>query len=176
MPDEFQPYIVECKNVKSDGHCGFRAVATLMGFGEESWVRVRQDLMNELTHNLHLYQCVFRENGRVKEVMDALNCFTEFAPFENWFLLPYMGDLVASKYNVALIILDTQLSLTFLPLKSAVSERPKSICMGMVNRNHFVQVLFGVGRPLPPVASSWRDHHRPIADGWFRAYETGQIS
>ncbi|KAL8487372.1 hypothetical protein ACS0TY_023886 [Phlomoides rotata] len=176
MPDEFQPYIVECKNVKGDGHCGFRAVAALMGFGEESWVRVRQDLMNELTHNLHLYQRAFRENDRVKEVLDALNCFTEFAPFENWFLLPYMGYLVASAYNVAFITLDTQLSLTFLPLKSVVPERPRSICMGIVNRNHFVQVLFGAGRPLPPIASSWTDHHHPIADGWLRAFETSQIS
>lgn len=141
MPTEFRPYIVESKNVKGDGHCGFRVVAALMGFGEDSWARVRQDLMNELTHHILLYEGVFGENDRVGEILDSLNCFTESAPLGNWFQLPYMGYLVASTYNVAFITLSTQISLTFLPLSSAVPKHPRSICMGMVNDNHFIQVL-----------------------------------
>ncbi|KAL8473840.1 hypothetical protein ACS0TY_030627 [Phlomoides rotata] len=74
-----------------------------------------------------------------------------------------MRYLVASTYNVVFITLDTQLSLTFLPLKSVVPESPKSICTGLVNRNHFVQVFFGAGRLLPPVASSWTDYHQPMS-------------
>ncbi|KAL8484742.1 hypothetical protein ACS0TY_027154 [Phlomoides rotata] len=147
-----------------------------MGFGEESRVRVRQNIMNELSHNVHLYERVFKEKEHVQEVLTALNFFTEYARFDNWFLLPYMGYLVASMYNVAFITLGTQMSLTFLPLNSAVPESPKSICMGLVNRNHFVQVFFGARRPLPLVASSWTDYHRLIVNGWLRAYETGLIS
>ncbi|KAL8501661.1 hypothetical protein ACS0TY_020968 [Phlomoides rotata] len=115
MPEQFQPYIVDVKNVKGGGHCGFHAVAALMGFGEDGCSRVQQDLMNELVHNIHLYELVFKENDRVKEVLGALYCFTESARFKNWFLLPYMGYLVASAYNVAFITLESRLSLTFLP-------------------------------------------------------------
>ncbi|KAL8477281.1 hypothetical protein ACS0TY_029536 [Phlomoides rotata] len=85
-------------NVMGDGHCGFRTVASLMGF--DIWPRVRQDLMNELGHNIPLYEDAFRMKERVQEVLEALNCFTKTAGLDNWFLLPYMGYLVASTYNV----------------------------------------------------------------------------
>ncbi|KAL8474204.1 hypothetical protein ACS0TY_030864 [Phlomoides rotata] len=175
MPVQFQPYIVNVKNVMGDGHCGFRTVALLMGFSEDDWPRVRQDLMNELGHNIPLYEDVFRMKERVQEVLETLNCFTETAGLDNWFLLPYMGYLVAAAYNVALIVLDPRLSLTFLPLMKAVPEQPRSICMALVNDNHFVHVSLGVGHPLTPVDTSWLTYHRAIANGWLTAYEVGQI-
>ncbi|KAL8478177.1 hypothetical protein ACS0TY_030168 [Phlomoides rotata] len=147
-----------------------------MGFSEDDWPRVRQDLMNELGHNIPLYEDVFRMKERVQEVLEALNCFTETAGLDNWFLLPYMGYLVAAAYNVALIVLDPRLSLTFLPLRKAVPEQPRSICMALVNDNHFVHVSLGAGHPLTPVDTSWLTYHRAIANGWLTAYEVGQIN
>ncbi|KAL8533634.1 hypothetical protein ACS0TY_009872 [Phlomoides rotata] len=35
MPVDYQPYVDDIKNVMANGHCGFRAVAALMGFGED---------------------------------------------------------------------------------------------------------------------------------------------
>ncbi|KAL8463713.1 hypothetical protein ACS0TY_034384 [Phlomoides rotata] len=153
MPVEYQPYVVDIKNIMDDGHCGFRAVAGLMGFGEDDWARVRQDLMNELGKNPTLV-------GRYK----------------HWFTLPYIGFLVASVYNVAFITLSRDMSLTFLPMHSALPTSPKSICMGMVNNNHFVQVYLATDRPMPLVASSWTTHHKRPADGWGLAYGNRQIS
>ncbi|KAL8482904.1 hypothetical protein ACS0TY_025808 [Phlomoides rotata] len=132
MPVEYQPYVVDTKNVMADGHCGFRAVAGLMGFGEDNWVQVRQDLMNELSRNLKLYAGVFLQEEKVGEVLESLNCFMESARYIHWFTLPYMGFLVSSAYNVAFITLSNDISLTFLPLHSAPPERPRSICMGML--------------------------------------------
>ncbi|KAL8491440.1 hypothetical protein ACS0TY_023169 [Phlomoides rotata] len=176
MPVEYQQYIVECKNVKADGHCGFRSVAGLMGFGEDNWAQVRHDLMTELSHHMQLYRRSFLEDDRVGEILESLNCFTETAPFNNWFQLPYMGYLVASTYNVAFITLSTQMSLTFLPLTSTLPERPRSICMGMVNNNHFIQVLLAARSPMPPIVSSWKKHHNRVADEWEQAYDNHQIS
>ncbi|KAL8520604.1 hypothetical protein ACS0TY_011224 [Phlomoides rotata] len=110
----FKPYVVDTKNVMADGQCGFRAVAGLMGFG------------------------VFMQEERVGEVLKSLNCFTKTARYKHWFTLPYMGFLVSLAYNVAFITLSNDISLTFLPLHSAPPERPRSICMGMVNNNHFI--------------------------------------
>ncbi|XP_038678460.1 probable inactive protein kinase At3g63330 [Tripterygium wilfordii] len=36
------------KDVKADGNCGFRAIAGLLGFGEDAWINVRQNLIDEL--------------------------------------------------------------------------------------------------------------------------------
>ncbi|KAL8488728.1 hypothetical protein ACS0TY_024860 [Phlomoides rotata] len=113
IPVQFQSCVVNVKNVMGNGHCGFRTVASLMGFGEDDWPRVRHGLMNELGHNI--------------------------------------------------------------PLK-AVPEQPRSICMALVNDNHFVHVSLGVGHPLPPVDTSWLAYHRAIANGWLTIYEAGQIN
>ncbi|KAL8470304.1 hypothetical protein ACS0TY_032958 [Phlomoides rotata] len=135
-----------------------------MGFGEDDWPRVRQDLMNELGKNLTLYAGVFLQEERVSEVLESLNCFTESSRYKYWFTLPYMCFLVAS-YNVAFITLSRDMSLTFLPMHSALPVNPRSICMGMVNNNHFIQVYLAANRPMPPVASSWTTYHKRAADG-----------
>ena len=41
-------YIQHIKDVKADGNCGFRAIADLLEFGEDGWLRVRKDLLLEL--------------------------------------------------------------------------------------------------------------------------------
>ena len=50
--DQFPPYIVpyidQCTNVTGDGHCGFRAVALAIYGTEDEWIRVRNDLVNDL--------------------------------------------------------------------------------------------------------------------------------
>lgn len=83
LKDLYQPHIIECKNIVGDDHCGFRYVAGLMEFGEKNWARICQNLMNELSHHVHLYTGAFIENGRVQVVLDALNCFTKYEPYKN---------------------------------------------------------------------------------------------
>ncbi|KAL8462490.1 hypothetical protein ACS0TY_033499 [Phlomoides rotata] len=111
-----------------------------MGFGEDNWVCVRQDLMAELSRNLKLYVGVFLREERISEVLESLNCFTESAHYKHWFTLPYLGFLVASVYNVAFITLSRDMLLTFLPMHSIFPSNSRSFCMGMVNNNHFVQI------------------------------------
>jgi len=52
MLDQFHgnlhPYISDIVDVGSDGHCGYRAVATLLSIGEDSWPLVYNDLHKEL--------------------------------------------------------------------------------------------------------------------------------
>ncbi|KAL8474342.1 hypothetical protein ACS0TY_030981 [Phlomoides rotata] len=153
MPIEYQPYVVDIKNVMADGHYGFRAVAALMGFGEDDWPRVRQDLMNEL--------------GKNPTLVSPLQALVHFAVH---------GFSWASTYNVAFITISRDMSLTFLPMHSTFPVNPRSICMGMVNNNHFVQVYLVADRPMPPVASSWTTYHKRVADGWGLAYGNHQIS
>lgn len=133
-------WIVETKNVKSDGHCGFRAVADQLGFTEESWGRIRGALLHELTTNQELYNNVFIEHGRVEEVLQILDYYKEPAPKEHWFCLPEMGHLVASAFNVALVSLDLQISMTYLPLRTPIPSDPRMICIGFVNNDHYIQV------------------------------------
>ena len=53
MLDQFHPciqdYIENIIDVKADGNCGYRAIAALLGMGEESWSLVHKHLHKELT-------------------------------------------------------------------------------------------------------------------------------
>ena len=140
MPLEFHPYITRTKDVASDGHCGFRAIAALLGFGENAWARVRRDLLEELTNFEEEYKVIFVETEAVNQMKYRLNCFEETAFSSHWMDMPEMGYLVASRYNVAVVSLSPTACFTLLPLRTAVVEPPKCICIGFVNQNHFIQV------------------------------------
>ena len=47
FPVALQSYIHHIKDVALDGNCGFRTLADLMGFGENGWFQMRNDMLNE---------------------------------------------------------------------------------------------------------------------------------
>ena len=140
LPPLFKSHVTGTKNVDGDGHCGFRAIADLLDFGEEAWSRVRRDLMAELDEYTEMYEKVFVESGHVGAAMKVLDWFEDHAPHDHWFCLPEMGHLIASAYNVVMVVLSPELSLTYLPLRTDIGRSPKVICIGLINSNHFIQV------------------------------------
>ena len=51
----YHRYISHTVDVQADGHCGFRAIAVLIGYGEECWAQVRYDLIEEIQQKKDLY-------------------------------------------------------------------------------------------------------------------------
>ncbi|KAL8456216.1 hypothetical protein ACS0TY_034438 [Phlomoides rotata] len=112
----------------------------------------------------------FMEKDRVDKVLDVLNCYDDYAEKKHWFTLPDMGYLVASAYDLALISLSPQLSLTFLPLKTEAPTNPKVISIAFVNQNHFIPVYLHVGHLFPRFAQGWKDNHLPAVESWKAQY------
>ncbi|XP_060969857.1 uncharacterized protein LOC133037065 [Cannabis sativa] len=48
LPCELKPYICFVKDVESDGNCGFRAIADLMGMGEDGWMQMTMPDMGHI--------------------------------------------------------------------------------------------------------------------------------
>ena len=67
-----QPYIEGAYDVASDGNCGYRAVASAMGFGPKSWRKVREDLINELRSMRELYEIIFGGSAEVEKTQQTL--------------------------------------------------------------------------------------------------------
>lgn len=55
FPAFLHDYIYDIVNVECDGTCGFHAIATLLGWGEEPWFMVRTQLDNEVYQHCQLY-------------------------------------------------------------------------------------------------------------------------
>lgn len=143
IPSALRPYIQHIKDVKADGNCGFRAIADLLGFGEDDWVRVRKDLLQELQCHSDHYRTLYGVEGTIAEITHALSYYDDCPPYDRWMTMPDMGHLIASCYNVVLYHLSLQQCLTFLPLRSVPVPllSRKDIAIGFVNGNHFVEVL-----------------------------------
>jgi len=143
FPPNIQYFIHNIVNVESDGHCGFRAIAALLGMSEHNWRDIRINLIEELHTFRDEYIELYGSVMRVDELIHTLSCFECVAPRQHWMTLPDMGHLIASKYNVILVHLSRMQCLTYLPLRSVAPSviQHRIITIGFVDDCHFVQVL-----------------------------------
>ena len=126
-------------DVESNGNCGFRVIASLHGYSQDGWAMVRRELDMEIRDKKSLYKKLFED--RLSEVRSGLMIqSTGIQPKEKWLTLPDMGYLIANRYNVILVHLGNP-CLTFFPLTSSPSHNPTIWCIGLVNGNHWVQVI-----------------------------------
>ncbi|GMP88160.1 hypothetical protein CsSME_00040240 [Camellia sinensis var. sinensis] len=98
FPKKLRPYIHHIKDVQADGNCGFRAIAGLIGLGEDDWQQVRHNLLTELHSNVVHYVQLFGSQERVDELNSILSYFEPSPGFNHWMTMPDMGHLIASYY------------------------------------------------------------------------------
>jgi len=84
--------------------------------------------------------CFLRVNFKIN--FDIYICFIQ-VNMDKWMDITDMGYVIASRYNVILVSLSQQQSMTFFPLRSQPPTNSlvhRIICIGHVYDNHFVQV------------------------------------
>ncbi|CAL2274424.1 unnamed protein product [Prunus armeniaca] len=159
FPKGIRKYITHQTEVLPDGNCGYRAIAMAMRFGHNEWRRVRKDLLQQLHDMSFVFKKCIREHKRYNEIERALNYFDDgFAPFFCWMTMPDMGHIIATRYNVVLILLSMRQCLTFLPFSVQSSEtKLNEIAIGFVDDDHYVQVHLSPDHPIPPVSRMWHE-------------------
>lgn len=138
---QFQPYISDIVNVDSDGNCGYRCIAALLGRTEDDWPLIRQELHKELMENGDLYGPLF--GVQLEELKSSLLDVQGVWARNKWMTLPEMGHVIATKYKLVLVSLSSasMTCWTFFPLRGAPTPNHQLICIGFVNGNHWVQVI-----------------------------------
>ncbi|KAL5142514.1 PKS-NRPS hybrid synthetase [Glycine soja] len=178
MLDQFPPFmhdfIEDVVDVKANGNCGYRSVSVLLGMGEECWAMMRSELIKELGKWSQDYIKIFGGTERYEQLRLSLhvNGLSKVCK-DKWMDITDMGYVIASRYNVILVSLSRQQSLTFFPLRSrppADSATHRIICVGHVYGSHFVQVFLKDRSPLPPIALLWSSNAYPEAKQWPTTY------
>ncbi|KAK8918713.1 hypothetical protein KSP39_PZI021107 [Platanthera zijinensis] len=164
MPAYIRDYISDVVDVLGDGHCGYRVISNGMEMGDD-WLQVRNDLSRELQQKDILYDAIFGTTRRI-ELQNSLDCTTTPAPLDKWMTMPDMGLIIASCYNIAVVHFSMFQSFTFLPLHSPPPAVRRTLFMGFIHGNHFVQLKIKDDCPLPPTFSIWRRYHEEIAEQW----------
>ncbi|KAL5170587.1 Protein FAR1-RELATED SEQUENCE 5 [Glycine soja] len=140
----FQGFIRDVVDVKADGNCGYRSIGALLGMGEDSWPLVHNELLKELGRWSHEYMNLFGGTERFEQLKFSLlvDGFSKVS-VDKWMDITDMGYVIVSRYNVILVSLSQQQSMTFFPLRSQPppdSSGHRIICVGHVFGNHFVQL------------------------------------
>ena len=58
IADVVRPFILKAIDVKSDGHCGYRALAVVSGYTEDDYLTIRRDMALELYMKRDVYEVV----------------------------------------------------------------------------------------------------------------------
>ncbi|KAJ1424222.1 Protein FAR1-RELATED SEQUENCE 6 [Sesbania bispinosa] len=171
LPSVLHLFIVRVDDVEADGNCGYRAIAASLGFGEDSWPVIRDELSRELVHFRAQYIQLFGGVDRFNQLRMSLfvDC-GKTVSVDKWMTLPDMGYVIASRYNLVLVSLSKSGSMTFFPLRGHPKSSHQITCIGYVYGNHFVQVELKDGCPIPPTALQWRANRLPEAEAWEFPY------
>ncbi|XP_074337087.1 uncharacterized protein LOC141674265 [Apium graveolens] len=146
IPKFVVPYIHEYVNVSADGNCGYRSVAHQIYGSEDQWRWVRTDLHDFIETHLDYWMKVWHKNlDEVRMMLRRVNHCESLCSYEYWISLDEMGPVIASIYNVILVVLDPiQMgTLTYLPqyVPEGISSPEKLICITFIrSSNYFVFV------------------------------------
>ncbi|GFS32186.1 hypothetical protein Acr_00g0021210 [Actinidia rufa] len=175
LPVDLQRYISHTVDVQPDGHCGFRAIAALIGYSEEGWSQVRLELIEEIQQNKDLYDQLYPDRNLVANLLFSLNWFEPWAPEMYWMDSMPLGIVIASRYNLVLHTFGENIAscFTHLPLRSppVPNQERREIAIAHVG-NHFVQVFLHPHYPVPPIPTWWWQHSSYEAKGWATRYRT----
>ncbi|XP_058192079.1 uncharacterized protein LOC131309467 [Rhododendron vialii] len=164
LPQAYQRYISHTVDVLGDGHCVFRAIAALIGYSENDWSRVREELIEEIRQNCYLYSVIYPVHDWAKHLLILLNWFEPTAPKEYWMEAMTLGVVIATRYNLVLHTFDKDVygCFTHLPLRSppVLVKYRQEIAIARVNNNHFMQVFLDLITLYHPSQHGGRRMHR----------------
>ncbi|KAJ0489592.1 putative transcription factor FAR family [Helianthus annuus] len=176
IPNVIHPYIVKIKDVKPDGHCGFRSVAVGLGLKQNSYLKIREQLLKELRMHESLWRQVFDpENvGHYDELVKRID-FNGVgrADIENYMTMPETGFLIAQRYGVIVHTFDIRGSDTIFPMLGGPNEADEPhlvVAVVFVDKGHFIHVELGGSYPMPPPNLLWTANRTERAAGWHTLY------
>ncbi|KAB2057262.1 hypothetical protein ES319_A11G157100v1 [Gossypium barbadense] len=161
IPNMFLPYITHVQDVKGDGNYGFRAIPVCLGYGEDQWLYVRHQLLDELLSSYDVYARVFTD--RIDELRSSL-CFSQSpVPAEHWMIMPMTGVLIVNRFRVILNYLTKRCDITFFPRWRGPEhfQYHHAITIAHVYDNHNVMVQLEGDYPMPTILAYWICHRAP---------------
>ena len=133
--------VKQVQNTKSDGNCGFRALAVALVGDEERWRCVKLSMLRHLKMRNQLYQDWIGYD--VVNLRRILENMTSPCLEDHWFLSPDCCQLAADTFNIPVAHYDAINSSNdtlYLPSETQPGRRCYPIILCLVHNNHYVNV------------------------------------
>ncbi|TYH58578.1 hypothetical protein ES332_D08G164700v1 [Gossypium tomentosum] len=141
IPDMFHPYITHIQDVKGDRNYGFRAISVCLGYGEDQWLYVRHQVLDEL----------LTEHWMVMPMIGVLIA-NRFGVILNY--LTKRGDITFFPFWRG----------------PEHFQYHHAITIAHIYDNHNVMVQLEGDYPMPTISAYWIRHRAPSTAGWQTMY------
>ncbi|KAL5719171.1 hypothetical protein ACHQM5_011987 [Ranunculus cassubicifolius] len=181
FPEKLVPLIANCKYPLDDGNCGFRALCMALSRNESEWVWMRAMLVKEIEFNKDFYHQLFSDEETCT-LLQRTQHSHGLAPPPNWMDMPSTGFVFSQAFNVVLVYYSEKNCCTFVPFLSPPytdNVNVKVLGIGLVKNNHYINLDFEDGCPLPPfphIPSNWRTICPAVANCWEKLLEPRLIA
>ncbi|KAI3808358.1 hypothetical protein L1987_24307 [Smallanthus sonchifolius] len=164
------------KDVMPDGNCGFRSIAVGLGFDENKWLFIRQQLLQEMDGQEEWWRSVFdrisfQEYDKLRHTIDWQK--VKAAPISHWMSMPYIGLIIAQRFGVIVQLLSIAGSQTFFPLWFGpnVHDCHQIVSFVHAKNAHFIHVKLDGDCPMPIPNALCILHRNDAAAEWENIYK-----
>ena len=139
-------HIEGVRDTIGDGHCGYRALASLTSpIGESAFPKLKTLLCNHLEDHADLYAGCYMRGYPFQEFVDNQRwAGLVHGDRRRWIELPIMGLVFATVYQIPLVVLAWHHPFICLPMSSPTpGNNPQSATLGLAcigNQDHFAAV------------------------------------
>jgi hypothetical protein len=164
-------FINEVFDPTGNGNCGYCCVAKALGYEEDGWFRVRNEMLNKAKEKRRVYSRLMGDEAGFNSMINAVEVKSKDANIEEskWLSKMDHGQLIANTYQRPIVFLSVNEGITFFPLQIFAPGEGEPVYLLHVNKKHWVlahvQEKDGV-RPIPPPFFAQRGISR-IARSWM---------
>lgn len=172
LPTELQNFVEKIYDVRSDGHCGFRAAAFCLDGQEQGYMEIREKLYKEVQNHREFYQ---KEGTFIDIEYSLLSILaTSSGPVgrRHWMSMPSMGEAMANAFETPVFFFSKEISQTCFPHFCAPNSNNPIFIAYIKSKDHFVALkmksphIFPAPRPL----KNWKMAASPQARAWEEVY------
>ncbi|KAI7946300.1 hypothetical protein MJO29_010827 [Puccinia striiformis f. sp. tritici] len=165
IPIVFRKYIRGIFNPEGDGNCGFRCIAKALGYDDDGWMQVREEMWKEAEAHRPHYSKLLGGEPTLEKILEGLGVseLTEKITSAKWLNKMDHGPMIANTYGRPVVFLSLETCGTFLPVRVGPKDSTAVLdpfYFVHVGGNHWVlaelQVVVDGVTPIPPVVGSSR--------------------
>ncbi|KAH9820128.1 hypothetical protein DFH28DRAFT_885612 [Melampsora americana] len=168
------PFVRDVCEVKSDGHCGFRAISVAIGQPQDDWLKICQAMEATLENYPETFNDTVLPNPRA----EALVCLRTHKSNvvhqrQYWLGMPGWSGVIATTFNRPVIYYSKDCSIITFPYLTPPNENPPIVlCFANL---HFCTLILDYtlpDLPIPRLCPTWARYKNDEASTWTKQWSS----
>ncbi|EGF98526.1 uncharacterized protein MELLADRAFT_69237 [Melampsora larici-populina 98AG31] len=167
--DWLKPYVIDVREVRGDGHCGFRSIAVSLGQSQDAWSDIRQRMHETFSNMPNVFtRTSFHESRTAALARLATTKPNVTSEQQYWLSMPGWGGVIATTFDRPVLYYEpgSNSQMTF-PYITPHNNNPP-IVLAWADY-HFCSLLLDFtipNFPAPRLCPTWRRFSSTDASNW----------